>query len=415
MDRQIEKKSFLRRYAWYIAAAAALAALLVWIVLGTTANTMTIDATDITISDVTRGKFDDYVRLNGQVLPIQVVQISPEEGGIVREKVVEEGTRVRKGDVILRLSNSNLDLQILNAEAELAEKQNLLRNTQVAMQQDRLNNRTEQATLDTDCDRKRRAYEQNARLYKERLISKEVYLQSREDYKLARRKQSLISQRLKQDSLYRHVQMAQMEDNLDNMRKNVLLVRDRKNKLEVRSAIDGELGLLDVELGQNIAAGQNIGQINDLSDFKVQAQIDEHYIDRVRPGLSASFSRGGKTYRLRVRKVYPEVRNGTFRTDFVFVGERPAQMRSGQTFYVELALGKSQQATLIPRGTFFQTTGGNWIFVLDKSRRKAYRRNISIARQNPQYYEVTDGLESGERVITSGYEAFKDNEVLVIK
>lgn len=415
MDRQIEKKSFLRRYAWYIAAAAALAALLVWIVLGTTANTMTIDASDITISDVTRGKFDDYVRLNGQVLPIQVVQISPEEGGIVREKVVEEGTRVRKGDVILRLSNSNLDLQILNAEAELAEKQNLLRNTQVAMQQDRLNNRTEQATLDTDCDRKRRAYEQNARLYKERLISKEVYLQSREDYKLARRKQSLISQRLKQDSLYRHVQMAQMEDNLDNMRKNVLLVRDRKNKLEVRSAIDGELGLLDVELGQNIAAGQNIGQINDLSDFKVQAQIDEHYIDRVRPGLSASFSRDGKTYLLRVRKVYPEVRNGTFRTDFVFVGERPAQMRSGQTFYVELALGKSQQATLIPRGTFFQTTGGNWIFVLDKSGRKAYRRNISIARQNPQYYEVTDGLEPGERVITSGYEAFKDNEVLVIK
>ena len=415
MDRQIEKKSFLRRYAWYVAAAAALAALLVWIVLGTTASTMTVDATDITISDVTRGKFDDYVRLNGQVLPIQVVQISPEEGGIVREKVVEEGTRVRKGDVILRLSNSNLDLQILNAEAELAEKQNLLRNTQVAMQQDRLNNRTEQATLDTDCDRKRRAYEQNARLYKERLISKEVYLQSREDYKLARRKQSLISQRLKQDSLYRHVQMAQMEDNLDNMRKNVLLVRDRKNKLEVRSAIDGELGLLDVELGQNIAAGQNIGQINDLSDFKVQAQIDEHYIDRVRPGLSASFSRDGKTYRLRVRKVYPEVRNGTFRTDFVFVGERPAQMRSGQTFYVELALGKSQQATLIPRGTFFQPTGGNWIFVLDKSGRKAYRRNISIARQNPQYYEVTDGLEPGERVITSGYEAFKDNEVLVIK
>lgn len=415
MDRQIEKKSFLRRYAWYIAAAAALAALLVWIVLGTTANTMTVDATDITISDVTRGKFDDYVRLNGQVLPIQVVQISPEEGGIVREKVVEEGTRVRKGDVILRLSNSNLDLQILNAEAELAEKQNLLRNTQVAMQQDRLNNRTEQATLDTDCDRKRRAYEQNARLYKERLISKEVYLQSREDYNLALRKQSLISQRLKQDSIYRHVQMAQMEDNLDNMRKNVLLVRDRKNKLEVRSAIDGELGLLDVELGQNIAAGQNIGQINDLSDFKVQAQIDEHYIDRVRPGLSASFSRDGKTYLLRVRKVYPEVRNGTFRTDFVFVGERPAQMRSGQTFYVELALGKSQQATLIPRGTFFQTTGGNWIFVLDKSGRKAYRRNISIARQNPQYYEVTDGLEPGERVITSGYEAFKDNDVLVIK
>lgn len=415
MDRPIEKKSFPRRYAGYIAAAVVAVALLAWLIFGSTANTMTIDSNEITISDVTRGEFDDYVRLNGQVVPIQVVQISPEEGGIVREKVVEEGTRVRKGDVILRLSNSSLDLQILNAEAELAEKQNLLRNTQITMQQDQLNNRTEQATLDMDCERKLRAYKQNSRLYNEKLISQEEFLKSREDYDLARRKQQLIGQRLNQDSLYRHVQMEQMEDNLQNMRKNVLLVRERKNKLEVRSNIDGELGLLDVELGQNIQAGQNIGQINDLSDFKIETKIDEHYIDRVRAGLTATITRDGKQYQLRVRKVYPEVRNGSFRTDFVFEGTRPEQMRSGQTYYVELALGKSSQATLIPRGTFFQTTGGNWIFVLNRSNKKAYRRNISIARQNPQYYEVTEGLEPGERVITSGYEAFKDNEVLILK
>lgn len=415
MDRPIEKKSLQRRYIVIIAGCVAVALLLAWIVLGSTASTMTIDSNEVTVSDVTRGKFDDYVRLNGQVVPIQVVQISPEEGGIVREKVIEEGTRVKKGDVILRLNNSNLDLQILNAEAELAEKQNLLRNTQVTMQQDRLNNRTEKATLDMDCERKLRAYQQNSRLYKERLISKEVFLQSREDYNLALRKQRLIGQRLKQDSLYRHIQMAQMEDNLDNMRKNVLLVRERKNKLEVRSAIDGELGLLDVELGQNILAGQNIGQINDLSNFKIEAKIDEHYIDRVRPGLTATITRDGKEYQLRVRKVYPEVHDGSFRTDFVFVDSHPEQMRSGQTYYVELALGKSSQATLIPRGTFFQATGGNWIFVLDRSGNKAYRRNISIARQNPMYYEVTQGLEPGERVITSGYEAFKDNEVLILK
>ena len=275
MDRQIEKKTFLRRYVWYIAAATVLTAVLVWIVFSSTASTMTVDMRDLTISNVTHGRFDDYVRLNGQVVPIQVVQISPEEGGIVREKPVEEGTRVRKGDVILRLSNSNLDLQILNAEAELAEKQNLLRNTQVTMLQDRLNNRTEQATLDMDCQRKQRAWQQNSRLYKEKLISKEVFTQSKEDYNLAMRKKRLIGQRLKQDSVYRHVQMAQMEDNLNNMRKNVLLVRERKNKLEVRSAIDGELGLLDVELGQNIIAGQNIGQINDLSDFKIEAKIGD--------------------------------------------------------------------------------------------------------------------------------------------
>ena len=415
MDRPIEKKSFTRRYAGYIAAAVVTVALLAWLIFGSTASTMTIDSNEITISDVTRGEFDDYVRLNGQVVPIQVVQISPEEGGIVREKVVEEGTRVRKGDVILRLSNSSLDLQILNAEAELAEKQNLLRNTQITMQQDQLNNRTEQATLDMDCERKLRAYKQNSRLYNEKLISQEEFLKSREDYDLARRKQQLIGQRLNQDSLYRHVQMEQMEDNLQNMRKNVLLVRERKNKLEVRSNIDGELGLLDVELGQNIQAGQNIGQINDLSDFKIETKIDEHYIYRVRAGLTATITRDGKQYQLRVRKVYPEVRNGSFRTDFVFEGTRPEQMRSGQTYYVELALGKSSQATLIPRGTFFQTTGGNWIFVLNRSNKKAYRRNISIARQNPQYYEVTEGLEPGERVITSGYEAFKDNEVLILK
>lgn len=415
MDRPIEKKSFPRRYAGYIAAAVVAVTLLAWLIFGSTASTMTIDSNEITISDVTRGEFDDYVRLNGQVVPIQVVQISPEEGGIVREKVVEEGTRVRKGDVILRLSNSSLDLQILNAEAELAEKQNLLRNTQITMQQDQLNNRTEQATLDMDCERKLRAYKQNSRLYNEKLISQEEFLKSREDYDLARRKQQLIGQRLNQDSLYRHVQMEQMEDNLQNMRKNVLLVRERKNKLEVRSNIDGELGLLDVELGQNIQAGQNIGQINDLSDFKIETNIDEHYIDRVRAGLTATITRDGKQYQLRVRKVYPEVRNGSFRTDFVFEGTRPEQMRSGQTYYVELALGKSSQATLIPRGTFFQTTGGNWIFVLNRSNKKAYRRNISIARQNPQYYEVTEGLEPSERVITSGYEAFKDNEVLILK
>lgn len=415
MDRPIEKKSFPRRYAGYIAAAVVAVALLAWLIFGSTASTMTIDSNEITISDVTRGEFDDYVRLNGQVVPIQVVQISPEEGGIVREKVVEEGTRVRKGDVILRLSNSSLDLQILNAEAELAEKQNILRNTQITMQQDQLNNRTEQATLDMDCERKLRAYKQNSRLYNEKLISQEEFLKSREDYDLARRKQQLIGQRLNQDSLYRHVQMEQMEDNLQNMRKNVLLVRERKNKLEVRSNIDGELGLLDVELGQNIQAGQNIGQINDLSDFKIETNIDEHYIDRVRAGLTATITRDGKQYQLHVRKVYPEVRNGSFRTDFVFEGTRPEQMRSGQTYYVELALGKSSQATLIPRGTFFQITGGNWIFVLDRSNKKAYRRNISIARQNPQYYEVTEGLEPGERVITSGYEAFKDNEVLILK
>ncbi|WP_028911527.1 efflux RND transporter periplasmic adaptor subunit [Prevotella sp. MA2016] len=417
MDRVIEKtksQQLLKKWPYALGACIMLVIVL-WVIFGNHASTLKVNKDEMTINDVQRAEFKDYVRTNGQVLPIQVVQISPEEGGIVMEKVVEEGTMVHKGDVIVRLSNSNLDLQILNAEAELAEKQNLLRNTQVAMQQDRLNNQTEQAQLDMDTHRKQRTYDQNKRLYQEKLISKEDYIKSQEDYQLSAKKRSLITKRLKQDSIYRTVQMDQMEDNLQNMRKNVVLVRQRKDKLEIRSAIDGELGLLDVELGQSIQPGQKIGQLNDLSDYKVQASIDEHYIDRVRPGLTATFTRGDKQYQLQVRKVYPEVRDGKFRCDFIFKGARPENIRSGQTYYIDLELGQPEQAIIIPRGTFFQTTGGQWIFVLDKSGSKAYRRQIRVGRQNPQYYEILEGLEPGERVVTSGYEAFKDNEVLVIK
>lgn len=416
MDRIIEKKRGLRKkHIPYIAGGAFVLIVLLWFLFGNHQSTLQVDAEDVTISEVTQGEFKDYVRLNGTVIPIQVVHISPEEGGIVTEKVAEEGQTVKKGDVIIRLSNSSLDLQILNAEAELAEKQNLLRNTQVAMQQDKLNNETENASLEMDVVRKRRAHEQNERLYKEKLISKETYLQAKEDYDLAMKKQTLIGERLKKDAQYRSIQMEQMEDNLANMQRNVVLVRERKSKLEVRSTIDGELGLLDVELGQSITPGQTIGQVNDLSDFKIEAQIDEHYIDRIKVGLSATFERDGKTYDLTVRKIYPEVRQGKFRTDLVFTGTRPANIRSGQTYYLNLELGKPSKAILIPKGTFFQTTGGNWIFVLDKSGTTAYRRNIRIGRQNPQFYEVEDGLDPGERVITSGYEAFKDNEVLKLK
>ena len=416
MDRIIEHKRGLRKkHIPYVAGGAFVLTILLWILFGNHRSTLQVDAEDFTVSEVTQGEFKDYVRLNGTVIPIQVVHISPEEGGIVVEKVAEEGQAVKKGDVIIRLSNSNLDLQILNAEAELAEKQNLLRNTQVAMQQDKLNNETEQATLEMDVVRKRRAYEQNERLYKEKLISKETYLQTKEDYELSQKKQTLIGERLKKDAQYRSIQMEQMEDNLANMQRNVVLVRERKGKLEVRSTIDGELGLLDVELGQSITPGQTIGQVNDLSDFKIEAQIDEHYIDRVKVGLSATFERDGKMYDLAVRKVYPEVRQGKFRTDLVFKGTRPGNIRSGQTYYLNLELGKPTEAVLIPKGTFFQTTGGNWIFVLDKNGTTAYRRNIRIGRQNPQYYEMEEGLEPGERVITSGYEAFKDNEVLKLK
>ncbi len=416
MDIQIEKKRGPK--ASHIAMAAggaAVVALILWAVLGDHRKTMRIDSSNAIIATVTRGEFNDYMRVNGQVAPISVVQLSPEEGGIVREKVAEEGAKVKAGDVILRLSNSSLDLQILNAEAELAEKQNLLRNTQVTMQQDKLSNEQERMQLTMDTERKHRTASQYERLYAERLISHEKYIQAKEDYDLSARKLQLVEERLRQDSIYRSVQMEQMEENLANMRKNVLLIRERKAKLNVTAPIDGELGLLDAELGQSISAGQMVGQISDLSDYKIEAKIDEHYIDRVVSGLPAQFDKQGGKFNLRVRKVYPEVRDGRFRTDFVFDGERPDNIRTGQTYYIDLQLGEPTESVMIPRGTFFQATGGQWIFVLDAEGKHAYRRNIRIGRQNPQTYEVLEGLEAGEKVITSGYEAYGDSEVLIIK
>ena len=386
-----------------------------WIIFGDHASTLKVDARGISIGNAVREQFNDFVRVDGQVQPITVVQLSPEEGGIVQEKVVEEGAQVKKGDVIVRLSNSSLDLQILDAEAQLAEKQNFLRNTQVAMEQDKLSNQLEKAQLDVDMNRARRAYHQQQKLYEESLIAKEDYLKAKEDYELATKKYDLVVQRLYQDSISRTIQMEEMETSLANMRRNIQLVHERKEHLNVRSQINGELGLLDVVLGQNVTAGMKIGQINDLSDYKVEAMIDEHYIDRVKPGLSAAFDRQGTSFALAVRKVYPEVRDGKFRTDFVFTGERPDNIRSGQTYYINLELGQPTESIIIPRGTFFQSTGGSWIFVLDKDGKKAYRRKIKIGRQNPQFYEVIEGLEAGEKVIVSSYESYKDNEVLVLE
>lgn len=416
MDIQLEKKKGIRKkHLPYLAGGALFTVLAGWLILGSHRSTFKVDARTLNIGNVTNELFNDFVRVTGQVQPITTIQLSPLEGGIVEERLVEEGTKVKKGDVILRLSNSNLDLSILNSEAELAEKQNFLRNTQVTMEQDKLNNRTEKLQLDLDVKRKLRAFRQQEELYNEKLNAREDYLQAKEDYELALEKRELMIERLRQDSIYRSVQMEQMEESLDNMRRNMVMIRQRVENLQVKSPIDGELGLLDAVLGQNITMGQKIGQINDLSDYKIEAQIDELYIDRIKAGLPAAFERQSVSYRLKVRKVYPEVREGKFKTDFVFEGNRPDNIRTGQTYYINLELGQPTEAVLIPRGTFFQTTGGNWIFVLDPDGKKAYRRAIKIGRQNPQYYEVLDGLEPGEKVVVSSYEAFKENEVLVLE
>ena len=418
MDIRIEKKKglralFTKRGIPYLAGALFLL-FVVWLLVRDNSSTLRVDARTISVGTVARGEFNDYIRVTGQVQPITTVQLSPLEAGIVERLVVEEGASVRKGDVLVELSNTSLTLEILNSEAELAEKQNILRNTLISMEQQKLDLRLDKVQLDLDVERKRRTWQQNEELYRNNLIAREDWLQSKEDYELAAKKRELNIERQVQDSLYRTVQIEQMEDNLANMKRNMELIRQRIGNLQVKSPIDGEVGLLDVVLGQSVTSGQKIGQVNDLSDYKVEAEIDESYIDRVRAGLDATFERQDTAFTMRLRKVYPEVRNGQFRADFTFVGAHPRNIRSGQTYYLHLELGQPTDAVIIPRGSFYQSTGGAWIYVVAPEGDRAYKRRIRIGRQNPQYYEVLEGLEPGERVIVSGYENYGANDVLIL-
>ena len=419
MDIKLEKKTgwraLLQKKNIPYAVATVFMALVVSLLLRDNSSTLRVDANILTISAVEQSEFNDYVRLSGTVKPITTVQISPMESGLVERIVAEEGTLVKRGDVIVELSNNSLSMQILNSEADLAEKQNILRNTLISMEQNRLNLRQEQMQLDMEVERKRRAYENNDVLYRKELLARETWLQSKEDYEYSVKRRALIMERQKQDSLYRTNQVKQMESDLQSMARNMQLIRQRVDNLCVKAPIDGEVGSLDVVLGRNVGSGSSIGQINDMSEFKVTTQIDEHYIDRIVVGLPATIDRQERKYDMTIRKVYPEVKDGQFRADFTFSAAIPENIRSGQTYYINLQLGEATEAVIIPRGAFYQTTGGNWIYVVDPSGEKAYRRDIRIGRQNPQYYEVLEGLSAGERVITSSYENFGSHDVLILK
>ena len=418
MDIKLEKKKgwraiFQKKNLVWVGVAA-LVLFIGWLVFRDNSSTLRVDAQLLNVATVEQGEFNDYVRLTGSVQPMTTVQLSPLESGVVERIVAEEGTQVKRGDVILEMSNNSLSMQILQSEADLAEKQNILRNTMISMEQERLALRQEKLQLDLEVSRLKRTFEQNQSLYNDKLLAREDYLRSKEDYELAVGRRNLVLERQRQDSLYRSSQVTQMEESLLSMQRNMELIRQRVDNLKVKAPIDGEVGMLDAVLGQSLQQGANIGQVNDLTTYKVQAQIDEHYIDRITTGLVASFERQDTRYEMQLRKVYPEVRNGQFKADFRFVGDAPENIRSGQTYYLNLQLGEAAEAILIPRGSFYQATGGKWIYVLDATGEKAYRREIRIGRQNPQYYEVVEGLQPGEKVIVSSYDNFGDNEVLIL-
>ena len=417
MDKVLEKKKGLalvfsrKALPWWFGGFMAIFVL--WLIFRDDSSTLRVNSDTLSVSEVKAGEFNDYIRISGQVHPMTTIQVSPREAGIVEEIVCEEGAHVKAGDVIIRLSNDDLDLEILNSEANLAEKENALRNTMIQMEQEKMQLSLNILELETEVKRKGRALESQRRLFDDGLIGKEEYLRSEEDYTLFCKKLEVTLARAGQDSMYRSVQIKQLQESLENMKVNMHRIRKRKENLAVKAPIDGELGLLEVVLGQSIGSGSKIGQINAVGSHKIEAMIDEHYIDRISAGLTATFERQNETYDAVIRKVYPEVRSGKFQADFRFSGEQPANIRTGQTYYLNLQLGQPEKALLIPRGTFYQKTGGKWIYVVTPEGGKAVKREIRIGRQNPQFYEVLEGLEAGEKVITSGYDNFGDNEVLV--
>jgi HlyD family secretion protein len=416
MDKPIEKKKGLKKkHIGFIILGIIIIVLIYMAFFTDRTSTYRVEKDKLIIETIVKDQFNDYITVPGTVEPISTIFLDAQEGGRVEEILIEEGSMVKKGDIILRLSNPDLYLNILDSEAQLAEKENFLRNTQVTMEQERIAIKRELITLKFDIERKERTYQQNVALMKDNLISREEFIRSKEDLDMARSSQELFVERQRADSLFRSVQVETIKANLDNMRKNLALVRQRVENLNVRATVDGQLGLLVPEIGQSISRGANMGQINVLTSYKVTAQIDEHYIDRVRTQLTATLDRQGTLYNLVVRRVYPDVRNGTFEIDMVFTDTIPDNIRTGQTYYISLQLGQPKESVMVPIGGFFQETGGQWIFVVDPTESFATRRNISIGRKNPKYYEVLEGLQPGEKVIISGYESFGKNEKLVFK
>lgn len=416
MDRTIEKKKGLKpKTIIMIVGGLLVVALVVKLIISSGVSTYKTEADKLTISEVTDDDFKDYISIIGTVAPITTIFLDVEEGGKVTERVIDEGEMVKKGDVIFRMVNNDLNLQILNTESQLAYQSNELRNTLINMEQQKISNKQQLLNIDYELIKFKRNYEQNKELFDKGFISKEAYLTSKDNYELAQRDRELRYERMVQDSIFRDNQKVQMNSSLLNMQQNLNSVRQRLEDLNVKAPADGQLGTLDIEIGQSINKGQRVGQLHILDHFKVVAQVDEHYIDRVKRGLDASFERQDKQFAVNVTKVYPEVRDGRFQVDLQFVNETPDNLRTGQTYHIKLELGESSRAVLVPRGGFFQSTGGQWIFVLDESGKSATKRNIRIGRQNPLFYEVLEGLEPHEKVITSSYEIFGDNDRIEIK
>ncbi|NMB70763.1 MAG: HlyD family efflux transporter periplasmic adaptor subunit [Bacteroidales bacterium] len=416
MDRKIEKKHpQLKRAIWISAIAVLLLLIIYSMFFGDKSSKLNIETDKITIATVERDIFQDYIAVIGTVEPIQTIYLDAIEGGRVEEILRDEGSKLHKGDVIIRLSNHNLLLEISNHEAEVARAVNELRQARLLMVQQQLINQSSIIDTRKVLKQQERMFRNNEKLFETNSISREELEKSREEYQASLAKLNLLLENQKQDSMFRAIQVAALESSVSRMEKNLVLIRARLDNLDIKAPVDGELATLNPEVGEVINYGTRIGTINILDSYKLKAEIDEHYIDRVKKGLKGACDFSGKDYTAHIEKIFPEVKNGRFFVDMIFDDSVPSQIRIGQTSRIRLELGESRPAVLLSRGGFYQSTGGQWVYVVLPEQHVAVKRAIRIGRQNPRFYEIIEGLEPGEKVIVSGYDNFGNVDKLILK
>jgi HlyD family secretion protein len=416
MDRKIEQKKWPPKKIAIVTVSSLFAIIVIYnMIFGDSSSRLNVQRERLTISSVSHGPFQEFIPVIGNVVPIKTFYLDAVEGGRVETKFIEEGTLVNVGDNILKLDNTNLHLDIMYREAELFQQINNLRNTRLDMERTRLSLQTQIVELDYQIAQQKRIFQRNEELFKKNMIAKDEFEDTRDLYDYLLKSRSLTLESHRQDSIFRKEQIRQLEASVGRMQSNLEIVKQKLENLTIKAPLSGQLTSLNAEIGESKSPGERLGQIDVLDSFKVRVDIDEHYIARIEIGKSGTFDFAGGSYDLEIRKIYPQVLNGRFGVDMYFIGAVPQGIRRGQTLHIRLALGDLLDAILLARGGFYQKTGGQWIYVLDESEEIGYKRSIKLGRQNPQYFEVLEGLQPGEKVITSSYETFGDNDKLILK
>jgi len=416
VDRIIEKKKWNNKRIMLIAGISALVILIVFVVVTgvNSKSKLTVDPERITISQVTKGPFQEFIPVNGVVLPITTIYLDAVEGGRVEKLYVEDGTDMKKGDPIMKLSDLDLELSLANQQTAVFNVLTQMQISRDQAQQNTIGKLQNMADADNAYRDAVRVYKLDQKLYAQKAIGLQEYQVAVNTYDYALRKEKLNTQILKQDTASVKQQAQQAQESYANMKSTLELMKQKVGDLVVKAPVDGQLTSMDAEVGQNITKGERLGEIDVLSGYKVRVNIDEHYISRVYNGLSGDFSFADKTYKLKIKKVFSQVTNGQFQVDMEFVGAVPQGIRRGQTLQIRLALSDETQAVLVPKGGFYQQTGGNWIFKVSPDGKTAYKTDIQLNRQNPDYYEVTGGLQPGDKVVTSSYDTYGDMQELVL-